>query len=219
MSDDLSAPNSPAPRDEGPAAVFAPYIQATGEVVDAWNRLHETLKYLFVAVTKMPENIGYAVWHSARSDSVQREMLRAAIDATGDKEPWVVRLPTAKDDLKAFLKKANKIGETRNDAIHAPVSLAKSNGRLVIVPFYFNGNPRAENLRNKDILTEFNRCRDEAYMLNAFADHAEAAIKFPSRAWPDKPSLLIQPEKKKGRDSARQIRQGEHQPPPQSSPT
>src|SRR3954454_14531805 len=96
----------PLPPDN--SAAFAPYIQAAGGVVDAWNRLHETLKYLFVAVTKMPENVGYAVWHSARSDSGQRDMLRAAIAATSDQEPWVIRFPTAKDDLYALLQKANK---------------------------------------------------------------------------------------------------------------
>jgi hypothetical protein len=218
MSDDLSASDSVAPHDDEPEAIFAPYIQAAGGVVDAWNRLHETLKYLFVAITKMSENVGYAVWHSARSDSAQRAILRAATAATSDKEPWVVRFPTAKDDLNALLQKANKIGEMRNDAIHAPVSLAHNNGRIVIVPFYFNGNPRAESLRNKDIVAEFNQCRDEAYILNAFSNEAEASIKFASRAWPDKPALLIPSEKKKRIRPSHQAPQAGHPHRPLSSP-
>ena len=188
---------SAVPPDDALKAAFAPYIEAAGEVVNAWNRLHETLKDVFAAVTKMPREMAYAIWHSCRSDSLQREMLRAAIAATSDKEPWVVRLPEAKSDLMLLLQRASKTGEIRNDAIHAPVSLALDGGKLVIIPVYFNGNPRAEKLKDKDIVAEFKRCRDDASILQEFAEKAVTAINFPRYPWPDKPALLIPPEKQK----------------------
>lgn len=202
-----SAPSAVPPDDDLNAA-FAPYIEAAGEVVNAWNRLQEALKGVFAAITKMPRDMAYAIWHSSRSDSSQREMLRAAIAATSDDEPWMARLPDAKRDLMLLLQKAGKTGQTRNDAIHAPISLALDGGKLVVIPVYFNGNPRAENLKDKDIISEFNRCRDEAYILKEFADKAQTAINFPSYAWPDKPALLIPPEKRKRTRRVRQSPQG-----------
>ena len=202
-----SAPSA-IPPDEDLEAAFAPYIRAAGEVVNAWNRLQETLKDVFAAITKMPRDMAYAIWHSSRSDSTQRDMLRAAIAATDNNEPWVVRLPTAKSDLMLLLQKAGKISEVRNDDIHAPVSLALDGGKLIIIPFYFNGNPRAKNLQNKDVVAEFGRCRDEAYILKEFAEKAERSINFPSYAWPDKPALLIPVEKQKRIRRGRQVHQG-----------
>jgi hypothetical protein len=202
------SPPSAIPPDEDLEAAFAPYIRAAGEVVNAWNRLQETLKDVFATITKMPRDMAFAIWHSSRSDSLQRDMLRAAIAATGDNEPWVIRLPNAKSDLLLLLQKAGKIGEIRNDAIHAPVSLALDGGKLIIIPFYFNGNPRAKNLQNKDIVAEFERCRDEAYVLKEFAEKAETSINFPSYAWPDKPALLIPPKKQKRTHRAHQAHQG-----------
>jgi hypothetical protein len=196
---------------------FAPYIAATGRVVDAWNRLQETLKDVFAAVTKMPSPMAYAIWHSSRSDLSQRAMLRAAIRATRDNEPWVERLPRAKGDLMDLLRKADKLGEERNDAVHAPVSLSLRGGKLVIVPFYFNGNPRAVNLKNKDIVAEFSRLCDDAYALKDYAEKAEAAVTVPSRAWPDKPSLLIPPETQKRIRPSRRVLPEGHSTPPRSS--
>jgi hypothetical protein len=188
---------SAIPPDDDLEVAFSPYIRAAGEVVNAWNRLQETLKDVFATITKMPRDMSHAIWHSSRSDSIQRDMLRAAIASTKDDEPWVVRLPNARRDLLLLLQKAGKISETRNDAIHAPVGLALDGGKLVITPFYFNGNPRAKNLQNKDVIAEFWRCRDEAYILREFAEKAETSINFASYAWPDKPALLVPPEKQK----------------------
>ncbi len=202
-----SAPSA-IPPDEDLEAAFAPYIGAAGEVVNAWNRLQETLKDVFAAITKIPRDMAFAIWHSSRSDSLQRNMLRAAIAATDDNEPWVIRLPNAKSDLLLLLKKADKVGQIKNDAIHAPVSLAIDRGKLIIIPFYFNGNPRAKNVQNKDIVTEFERCRDEAYILKEFAENAKTSINSSSYEWPDKPALLIPPEKQKRKRRDRQAHQG-----------
>jgi hypothetical protein len=79
---------------------FAPYITAAGEVVNAWNKLQEQLCLVFVALTGMPKDMATAIWHSARSDAIQRDMLAAAIAETSA-ERWTGGLSAAKHDLAA----------------------------------------------------------------------------------------------------------------------
>jgi hypothetical protein len=61
---------------------FAPYAREVGKLVASWNQLQERLGELFsVLVRKDQPAIALAVWHSTRSDLVQRQMLRACIEA------------------------------------------------------------------------------------------------------------------------------------------
>jgi hypothetical protein len=203
MSDDQSV-SAVVPDDDELEAAFAPYTQAAGEVINAWNKLQEQFNRLFVALTAMPRDMATAIWHSARCDSLQRQMLTAALAATPD-EKWTGRLSAGKDDIRALIRCASDLAEDRNDAIHAPVSLAIDGAKLVPIPVYFNGNPRAKRLKGKDILVEFRRCRDTANLLREFAEKVETALSFPSYAWPDKPALLIpSPKKNRVRNQGRQ---------------
>jgi hypothetical protein len=102
---------SAAPSDhEGLTAVIAPYIQAAGEVVHAWNRLQEALKEVFATVTKMPRPMAYSIWHSLRSDLSQRDMLRAAISALPDDDLLFSRFPDAKGDILMPAVYSSQIG-------------------------------------------------------------------------------------------------------------
>jgi hypothetical protein len=188
-------PSATVPSYDALEAAFAPYITAAGEVVNAWNKLQKQLSLVFVATTGMPKDMATAIWHSVRSDAVQRDMLNAAIVETNP-DIWKGRLSSAKDDLERLLKVANKLSKARNDAIHAPVALAIDNGKLIPFPNYFHGNPRAKNLKGKDIVTEFRRLRDNANTLREFAEKAETALNHASYAWPDRPALLEPPPKK-----------------------
>src|SRR5579862_6821487 len=66
---------------------FAPYATAIGQLLLAWNDLHERLSSLFV----MALGAGWvsrplAVWHSTRADHSKRQMLRAALAELSDSE-------------------------------------------------------------------------------------------------------------------------------------
>jgi hypothetical protein len=73
------------PNDEEVRAEFQTYTSAVGRVAHAWNYLHERLGRLFVRLVNAPDrSVTAAVWYSTYSDRVQRDMLRAAISASGD---------------------------------------------------------------------------------------------------------------------------------------
>jgi hypothetical protein len=195
MSDEPATPRQSFPSDDIIEDAFLPYIRTIGSVVNAWNHLQEQMNKLFIAVTGMSSEVATAIWHSARSDSLQRDFLAAAVRATPD-DKWLSRSSSAKSDLILLINCANKLSEIRNDAVHAPVSLAIDNAKLVIIPTYFSGNPRAVRLKGKDIVKEFEDLTDKAQILKQFASDAETAIIFESYPWPEKPALLIPPQKK-----------------------
>ncbi|HWX76078.1 MAG TPA: hypothetical protein VNY32_01305 [Candidatus Acidoferrales bacterium] len=152
MSDDDTAAAT-LPLDEQLEDAFAPYITAAGQVVHHWNQLQERLGKLFAAVTGKGK-VALAIWYAPLSDRTQRDMLTAAIKQTSDDE-WNRYSSTAKADILALVSEADSIADRRNDAIHAPVSLAINKRKLVVIPIYFHGNRRALKLRDKDIITEF----------------------------------------------------------------
>jgi hypothetical protein len=155
MSDDQPV-SAQVLADEELEAAFAPYINAAGQVVHSWNQLQESLGKLFAAITGKA-SMALAIWHTPHSDRTQRDMLTAAINETSD-EKWKGYSHTAKADILALVAVANGVADRRNNAIHAPVSLAIDRRKLVPIPIYFHGNPRALRLKDKDVIMEFNVC-------------------------------------------------------------
>jgi hypothetical protein len=100
---------------------FDAYVAAVGKVAYAWNYLHEELGKLFVVVSGAEREVALSIWYSVRNDGAQREMLRAAVNATNSERSE--RLPKAPDDLKWLLDRANDLADARNNAVHAPCSL------------------------------------------------------------------------------------------------
>src|SRR4051812_45544511 len=102
---------------------FEPYALALGRVAHSWNRLQEGLGVIFCDVTGLSHKVGFAIWYSTTNDRAQREMLKKAVEATFDNEDE--RSGTLrKQDIMWLLNKVNGIAEQRNNAIHAPCSLA-----------------------------------------------------------------------------------------------
>ena len=102
-------------------------------------------------------------------------MLKAALGArAADDEEWVSKYPKAVKDIRWLLEKANGVAEKRNDAIHAPCSLGIVGHELEIIPIDFYGNPRAKNLRGKDILSEFAWYEKGADILRLFTREIES---------------------------------------------
>ena len=168
---------------------FDAYVAAVGKVAHAWNYLHEQLGVLFVAVTGMERNVALANWYSVRSDRAQREMLKAAVNATNSERSK--KLPEAPDDLIWLLDRADELAEDRNNAVHAPCSLYISGSGSEMGAAFFNGNPRAKKLMGKELLVEFAWCESYAETLSRFTEMLGIAIAFPDRfPWPQRPKIL-----------------------------
>jgi len=134
--------------------------------------------------------VALAIWYSTKSDRAQRDMLRAAF--TGATPRRWKELPKALDDLKWLVDRVDEVAEERNNAIHAPCSLyirGSENGGSEMGAAFFNGNPRARNLKGKRLLAEFDWCERYAEALSRFTQELETAIAFPDRyPWPERPS-------------------------------
>jgi hypothetical protein len=195
-----SAPPRRPTLGEAVETAFGEYQLAVGKVAHAWNVLHESLGVLFVTVTaadKVPAwaepRVALAIWYAAKSDRVQRDMLRAAVNANSGR--WE-RLPKALDDLKWLLDRCDELAEHRNNAVHAPCAVyIGGNDPPEMGPAYFAAqNPRAKNLSaknlmGKQLLVEFDWCERYAQTLREFIQRLENSIGLPDRyPWPDRPS-------------------------------
>jgi hypothetical protein len=172
--------------DDAVDAKMKPYVMALGKVAHAWNYLQEALGQLFCSVTGMDNHMGQTVWHSVTSDRAQRGLLRAAIMAATHKR-LTSDFPTAKEDILWLLDKADRVGEQRNNAVHAPMATSINNRDIELIPMFYHGNPRAHKLVGKDILAEFEWYEKSADALTIFAREAQTAIISASPAWPDRP--------------------------------
>jgi hypothetical protein len=177
------------PTNEERKAAFEAYVAAVGKVAHAWNYLHEKLGTLFVVVSGAEkEVVALAIWYSVKSDRAQRDMLRAAVNATNSERSE--RMPRAADDLKWLLDRANELAEERNNAVHAPCSLYIGGSGSEMGAAFFNGNPRAKNLMGKELLVEFAWCEGCAESLSLFTQRLATAIAFPDQyEWPKQPKL------------------------------
>jgi hypothetical protein len=190
-----SAPPRRPTLGEAVETAFGEYQLAVGKVAHAWNVLHESLGVLFVTVSaadKVPAwaepRVALAIWYAAKSDRVQRDMLRAAVNANSRR--WE-KLPKALDDLKWLLDRCDELAEHRNNAVHAPCAVyIGGNDPPEMGPAYFAAqNPRAKNLVGKELLVEFAWCERYAQTLREFIQRLENSIRLPDRyPWPDRPS-------------------------------
>lgn len=178
-------------------AKFKPYVIAVGRVAHAWNQLQESLGNTFAEVVGTDDQVAFAIWYSAKADRAQHLMLKAAIAATADTR-WSTH-PKAKEDLVWLVDRTISLATSRNDAIHAPVAMIIANNALEIIPHYFNGNPSAESMLNKemDIVQQLDWCASWSKSLQDFADETRAILRFDlRRPWPGRPAKPDLPPKR-----------------------
>ncbi len=104
---------------------FLPYATALGQLTLAWNDLQESLAALFWK-SMMPgppqagDFVSYTalwVWRSIKTDRMQRDMLKAAVDHPS--EQW--NRPKLTEDVNWLVDKVTSLEDARNDAIHTPL--------------------------------------------------------------------------------------------------
>lgn len=91
------------------------YTRRVGEVVWAWNELHEAFALTFCKLVD-PENflMGMTLWVTLTSDSTQRSALEAAISASWSR----VLGKRERAALRWALKQTTELSQYRNDVVH-----------------------------------------------------------------------------------------------------
>jgi hypothetical protein len=178
---------------------FVPYVKAIGQLLSAWNDLHERLSLLFV----MALGAGWvsrplAVWHSVRTDHSKRRMLLSALSELPEGEK--AKRDKLISEIKWILDAADKLEGIRDDAAHTPLyhypplsskkALTKLIASGVFADDTFN-HPRAHtiNQKKKNLLTEFEYARARAVALRDYTMAIDLAWGNAQLPWPDRPSL------------------------------
>jgi len=167
---------------------FEAYALALGKVAFAWNFLHERLGRVFIAVCQHKPNTSLEIWYSTESDRVKQHMLKAAIAATSE---WPDFLPDrTKEDLLWLANTVMKLGDARNDAVHAPCILnTDADGtKMIAAPEFFSRHGRAKKLRGKKLLVEFDFLERWMEELSRFSEKTASALLSERAPWPDRPS-------------------------------
>jgi hypothetical protein len=180
---------TPGKRQRLRVRVFRPLAIEIGWLAYEWNRLHEAMAELFADIVTLNVGVGFSIWYSTTNERVQRDMLRAAVEATYRPQN---EKPKQHGDIMWLLNQLNELGGRRNNIIHSPFVFVNdlSVGEIEILPHYFFGNPRATELRDKSLLEEFKWCRDQLSRLAYFAEQLHYAMAFPDDfPWPARPQL------------------------------
>jgi hypothetical protein len=188
-------------------AHFRAHALLIGQSSLAWNALHEHLALIFWESIDHRTFAPIEVWQSSALDRAKRKMLEAILPYLMDR--WRER-PNLYDEMKWLLVEAEKLEDTRNTVIHAPLSFTANEGaafllpeNIRVVPHDYFGNPRARKLSNKDLLSEYRWCRDTANALSLYCKSIRIALVFPQSAWPERPKLPIRKSR-----AAKQRRRG-----------
>lgn len=199
---------------------FDLYTAAVGRVAAAWNSLHEHMAELFWRILRIDDfSIASAIWYSSYNDRSQRQMLEAGISASTHHPAWVYLPVTARDDLIWSMKRANYLGDKRDEAIHAPCGWLRTSadGTDVIVT-EASGHRRAKSLIGKELLVEFDWLARYVYGLSDFALQASYALIIGApvapKSWPDRPRVPDRRPKKLLQDRHRRRFQESPSPPP-----
>lgn len=183
----VSLPNNDTTRKK-----YLEYATAVGKVAHAWNTFQERLGALLTAILPQTDAaVLLAMWYSEPNDRAQRRMLRAAIEAGAfDPTARAKMFPKhAKDDIIWMLDEADKLGQRRDQAVHAPAAISTGAEGAQMVAAFFRGNPLAKLLKGKDIMYEFDLSVWRAETLTVYAMWIESSLRY-TRTWPDtRPSL------------------------------
>jgi hypothetical protein len=185
---------------------FEPYAKAIGQLLLAWNDLHERLATLFVsAMGGGWVDRPLAVWHGNRADGGKRAMLKAAISNLTESE--TNSRPKLVAEIAWILDVAQQLEGIRDDSAHTPLHAGTYNiltsdnlltvgnilsfGTTQIFPDTVFKNPRAMRLDqgNKNLLGEFRYARERITILRDYAIAIDAAWSNAHLPWPDRPAL------------------------------
>jgi hypothetical protein len=179
--------------------VFQSYLRSIGQLLLAWNDLHERLSMLSVAAMGGGlVNRPLALWHGAVRDKAKRDMLRVAIaDMPENEKAGRSKLI---DEIEWILDHANKLEGFRDDAAHTPLrylfrGVVQDMSSAAVYPSTSFRNPRAIRLeqKGKDLVIEYQYARERLVVLRDYVIAIDAAWSNAHLPWPGRPAL---PERK-----------------------
>ncbi len=128
-----------------------------GRLVQTWALLQESLVGVFEQATECPPHVANSMWHSIKSDLVQRDVLIAALQSSthllrawkGDvqKEQRVLIF----EEYIWAITEINKLSHTRNDLVHSPIIFFGASGATEMDARIQHSNPRAGKLKDKEL--------------------------------------------------------------------
>jgi hypothetical protein len=172
---------------------FRPYATAIGQVVLAWNDLHETLVVLFWTLRGFDDKT-FDEWDAAKFDHKKRSLISKWIKGVPAKSRMLA--PDLYADLEWLMKQIDCLAEPRNDSAHTPLTIIQD--MLFLNPMRFTvgvapnttwGNSRAKRLFGKDLLADFRKYRNFASKLADFARTIERSLVDEHTPWPERPTL------------------------------
>jgi hypothetical protein len=180
------------------AREFQAHATALGQLIFAWNDLHEQLAGIYWTLAGYADD-AVAVWNKATVDKHKRKLIRE----------WVNALPVARramatgmwDDVIWLVDKVDVLADFRNDAAHTPVTIEREsflatgdNFTAGVISNNAWGNRRARNLMRKSLLAEFRWQRNVATKLRDYALNIERALSDDHTPWPSRPEWPNRPE-------------------------
>jgi len=188
--------------DNFPDSEYDPYALAIGKFALNWNFLQYALSELFAIVTleKFPRvgdpvnPVPINIWHSMKSDRVQREILKVAIESS--------HLSKGNDLVESgkwLCGEVNKLETRRNDIMHSALVLMRYGTQTSkVIPMPYSHNPLSKRLSEvADLLEEFKSASHNAAALTDYALALHTALITTRAPWPRKPSLRGRPQTKK----------------------
>jgi hypothetical protein len=183
---------SPWPTEAQLRKARQPYAISVGELVFAWNALHENLSEIFELAIKSPSRyMGTSIWHSTDSDFAQRKMLRAAVERAKHFSQ------TQRADILWILNRVDDtLRHNRNDAIHAHyiyIQNVPDTSRIIMMPDMASESPRAKSLSAKARSNLKQYLEENTQLADILTDYSSeifSAILAPAvRSWPERPEL------------------------------
>jgi hypothetical protein len=138
-------------------------------------------------VVGAPRDISLALWYSPDSDRVKQKMLKDAILAH-HKQEWSIRHEAAREDLLWLMDRVMNLGDSRNNAVHAPCMLVTDHDGSEMAASFVSGHERAQKMRGKQILVEFDWIEAWAEELTVFTERLANALQTDKYPWPERPS-------------------------------
>jgi hypothetical protein len=177
---------------------FRPHATTLGQLIFAWNDLHEQLAAIYWTLAGYSDN-AIAEWNKPKVDNHKRDLIRR----------WVNALPPAHrnmavdmwNDVVWLVDTIDTLTDFRNDAAHAPVTIEpesflarRDNFTAGVISNSAWRNRRALNLIRKDLLAEFRWQRNVAIKLRDYALNVERALSDEYTPWPNRPEWPDRPK-------------------------
>lgn len=125
-------------------AALERHAAAVGEIVLAWNDLHEHLSFIFSTILAHPHPlVAHALWTTLANDAAQRDLFLAALEM-----PDIGPPPRIREKFKWAIKQLGGLAVYRNDIVHGSTGFL-INDKGVEMGFSVSGNSLKRLIRHR----------------------------------------------------------------------